>query len=108
MAAKEASTPGVSPQVVPAIDAGTRAVSYSRVGTPNGQDPEVAEILKLVRESLRPLAPIAGPLITSAFAYRSKTQTGTVRKDFVEGLVIALLGFAIGLAVGAAFCMSRP
>ncbi len=88
MAAKEASTPGVSPQVVPAIDAD--------------------QILRLVDESLRPLAPIAGPLISSAFAYCSKTQTGTARKDFVEGLVIALLGFAIGLAVGAAFCMSRP
>ena len=87
MAAKEASTPEVLPQVVPATDA--------------------HEILKLVRESLRPLAPIAGPLIASAFAYRSKTQTGTARKDFLEGLVIALLGLAIGVAVGAALCMSR-
>jgi hypothetical protein len=68
---------------------------------------DVAENLQLVRESLRSLAPIAGPLITSAFAYRSKTQTGTARKDFLEGLVIALLGLAIGLAVGTALCMSR-
>lgn len=87
MAAKEASTPEVSPQVVPSTDVG--------------------EILRLVRESLRPLAPIAGPLIVSAFAYRSKTQTGTVRKDFIEALVIASLAFAIGLAVGAALCISR-
>ncbi len=87
MAATEASTPGVSPQAVPETD--------------------VHEILKLVRESLRPLAPIAEPLITSAFAYRSKPQTGTARKDFIEGLVIALLGFSTGLAVGAALCMSR-
>jgi hypothetical protein len=99
MAAKEASTPPVSPQVVPATDADTR--------TPNGQTTEVEEILRLVRESLRHLAPMAGPLITSAFAYRSKTQTGTARKDFLEGLVIALLAFSIGLAVGAALCMSR-
>jgi hypothetical protein len=68
---------------------------------------DVPEILKLVRESLRPLALRAGPLVTAAFAYRSQTQTGTVRKDFLEGLVIALLSFAIGLAVGAALCMSR-
>jgi hypothetical protein len=107
MAVNERSTPGVSPQVVPATDAGTRAVSYSRVGTPNGQDLKVDEILRLVDESLRPLAPIAGALITSAFACRSKTQTGTVRKDFLEGLVIALLSFAIGLAVAAALCMGR-
>jgi hypothetical protein len=85
MAAKEASTPALSPQVVSATD--------------------THEILKLVRESLMPLVPVAGPLITSAFAYRSKTQTGTARKDFLEGLVIALLGLAIGLAVGAALCM---
>ncbi len=66
------------------------------------------EILRtLSNESLRPLAPIAGPLITSAFAYRPEAQTGTAQKDFLEGLVIALLGFAIGLSVGAALCMSR-
>lgn len=105
MAAKETSTPGVLPQVVPATDAGKRAVFYSRVSTPNGQYLEVDEILRLVRESLRPLALIAGPLITSTFAYRSKTQTGTARKDFIEALVIASLAFAIGLAVGAALCM---
>jgi hypothetical protein len=87
MAVDERSIASRLPQVVPATDA--------------------HEILKLVRESLRSLAPIAGPLITSVFAYRSKTQTGTVRKDFLEGLVIALLGFAIGLAVEAALCMSR-
>ena len=87
MAVNDRSIPPGLPQVIPAIDA--------------------AEILQLVRESLRPLAPIAGPLITSASAYRSKTETGTVRKDFLEGLVIALLGLAIGLAVGAALCMSR-
>jgi len=87
MAVNERSIPPGLPQVVPATDA--------------------HEILKLVRESLRPLAPIAGPLITSAFAYRSKRQTGTARKDFLEVLVIALLGFAVGLAVGAALCMSR-
>ena len=87
MAAKEASTPGVLPQVVPAVDA--------------------QEILQLVRESLRPLAPMAGPLIASASAYRSEKQIGTARKDFLEGLVIALLGFSTGLAVGAALCMSR-
>jgi hypothetical protein len=86
MAVKDRSIPPGLPQVVPATD------PY--------------EILHLVRESLRPLAPIAGPLITSAFACRSKTQTGTARKDFLEGLVIALLGFAIGLAVGAALCLS--
>jgi hypothetical protein len=84
MAAKETSTPEVLPQVVPATD--------------------TVEILQLVREALRPLAPIAGPLIASVFAYRSKTQTGAVRRDFIEGLVIALLSFAIGLAVGAALC----
>ncbi len=84
MAAKEASTPRVLPQVVPAVDA--------------------HEILHLVHESLRPLAPIAGPLIASAFVSRSKLQTGTARKDFLEGLVIALFGLAIGLAVGAALC----
>jgi hypothetical protein len=87
MAAKEASTPGVSPQVVPVIDA--------------------HETVKLVRESLRPLALIAGPLIPSSFAHRAKPQTGTARKDFLEGLVIALLAFAIGLAIGAALCSSR-
>ena len=68
MAAKEANTAEVLPQVIP---------------------------------------PMAGPLITSAFAYRSETQTGTARKGFLEGLVIALLAFAIGLAVGAALCISR-
>ena len=88
MAVDERSIAPRLPQVVPAIDAD--------------------EILRLVRESLRPLAPIAGPLITSAFAYRSKPQTGTARKDFIEALVIASLAFAIGLAVGAALCMSRP
>jgi hypothetical protein len=67
---------------------------------------DAAEILKVVRESLRPLAPIAGPLITSAFAC-SRSQTGTARRDFLEGLVIALLGLAIGLAVGAALCTCR-
>jgi len=36
-----------------------------------------------------------------------KPQTGTVRRDFVEAVVIALLAFAIGLAVGAALCISR-
>jgi hypothetical protein len=87
MAAKETSTTAVLPQVVPATDA--------------------YEIVQLVHESLQPLALVAGPLVTSAFAYRSETQTGTARKDFLEGLVIALLGFAIGLAVGAALCMSR-
>ena len=88
MAANETSTPPVSPQeVVSEID--------------------VQEILTLVRESLRHLAPIAGPLITSAFAYRSKPQTGTARRDFLEAMVIALLAFAIGLAVGGALCVSR-
>jgi hypothetical protein len=107
MAVNDRSIPPGLPQVVPATNAGTRAVSYSRVSTPNGQAPEVDEILRLVDEYLRPLVPVARPLITSAFAYRSKTQTGTARKDFLEGLVIALLGFAVGLAVGAALCMSR-
>jgi hypothetical protein len=87
MAVDERSIAPRLPQVVPATDA--------------------AEILQLVDECLRPLAAVAGPLITSAFAYRSKTQTGTARKDFLEGLVIALLAFSIGLAVGAALCMSR-
>ena len=87
MAVNDRSIPPGLPQVVPAIDA--------------------QEILQLVRESLRPLAPIAGPLITSAFAYRPKMQTGTARRDFLEGLVVTLLGFAIGLAVGAALCISR-
>ncbi len=87
MAVNDRSIPPGLPQVAPATD--------------------TDEIRRLVLESLRPLAPIAGPLITSAFAYRSKTQTGTARKDFLEGLVIALLGLAIGLAVGAALCMSR-
>lgn len=87
MAAKEASTPAVSPQVVSTID--------------------VHEILRLVDECLRPLAPIAGPLITSSFAYRSKPQTGAVRRDFLEAVVIALLAFSIGLAVGVALCISR-
>jgi hypothetical protein len=85
MAVNDRSIPPGLPQVVPTIDA--------------------HEILRLVLESLRPLVPIAGPLITSAFAYRSKTQTGTARKDFLEGLVIAFLGLAIGLAVGAALCV---
>jgi hypothetical protein len=87
MAVDEPSIAQRLPQVVHAIDA--------------------HEILRLVDESLRPLAPIAGPLITSAFACLFETQTGTVRKDFLEGLVIALLSFSIGLAVGAALCMSR-
>ena len=87
MAANEASTPAVSPQVVSTID--------------------VHEILTLVRESLRPLVPLAGPLITSAFAYRSKPQTGAARRDFIEAVVIALLAFSIGLAVGAVLCVSR-
>ena len=87
MAVDDRSIPPGLPQVVPAIDA--------------------YEILHLVQESLRPLAPIAGPLIISAFAYRPEAQTGTAQKDFLEGLVIALLGFAIGLSVGAALCMSR-
>lgn len=87
MAAKESNIRAVSPQVVPTIDTN--------------------EILRLVDECLRPLAPIAGPLITSAFAYRSKPQTGTARRDFVEAVVIALLAFSIGLAVGAALCVSR-
>ncbi len=84
MAVDDRSIPPGLPQVVPAIDA------YE---------------FHLVQESLRPLAPIAGPLITSAFACRSEPQTGTARKDFLEGLVIAFLGFAIGFAVGAALCM---
>ena len=87
MAVDERSIAPRLPQGVPATDA--------------------QEILTLVRESLRPLAPIAGPLITSAFGYRSKKQIGTARKDFLEGLVIALLGLAIGLAVGAALCTGR-
>ncbi len=41
MAVKEASTQAAVPQVVPATDADTRAVLYSRVSTSNGQDPEV-------------------------------------------------------------------
>jgi DNA invertase Pin-like site-specific DNA recombinase len=42
MAAKEITTRIVLPQqVVPATDADTRAVLYSRVSTNNGQDPEV-------------------------------------------------------------------
>jgi DNA invertase Pin-like site-specific DNA recombinase len=41
MAAKEASTPGVSPQVVRGPDLDRRAVLYARVSTNNGQDPEV-------------------------------------------------------------------
>jgi len=36
-----------------------------------------------------------------------KPQTGTVRRDFLEGIVIALLAFSIGLAVAAALCNSR-
>jgi hypothetical protein len=87
MAVNDRSIPPGLPQVAPVID--------------------VHEVLQLVRESLRPLAPIAGPLITSAFAYRSKPQTGTARKDFLEAVVIALLAFSIGLAVGAALCMNR-
>ncbi len=55
MAAKEASTPAVSPQVVLATD---------------------------------------------------KPQIGAVRRDFLEAVVIALLAFAIGLAVGATLCIS--
>jgi hypothetical protein len=88
MAENDRSIPPRLPQVVPATDA--------------------TEILQIVRESLRFLAPIAGPLITSAFAYRPKMQTGIARKDFLEGLAIALLGFAIGLAVGAALCNEPP
>jgi len=87
MAVNDRSIPPGLPQVVPALDA--------------------YEILQSVRESLRPLVPMAGLLITSAFVYRSGTQTGTARKDFVEGLVIAFLGFSIGLAVGAALCTGR-
>ena len=87
MAAKEASTPAVSPQGVPAAD--------------------VCEILQLLDECLRPLARMARPLITSAFVYRSKPQTGNARRDFLEAVVIALLAFSVGLAVGAVLCMSR-
>ena len=36
-----------------------------------------------------------------------KPQIGVVRRDFLEAVVIALLAFAIGLAVGAALCISR-
>jgi len=41
MAGQESSTHAPFPQVVPATDADTRAVLYSRVSTTNGQDPEV-------------------------------------------------------------------
>jgi hypothetical protein len=87
MAVDDRSIPPGLPQVVPAIDA--------------------TEILQFIRESLRPLAPIAGPLITSAFGHRLAAQNGAARKDFLEGLVIALLAFSIGLAVGVALCLSR-
>jgi len=87
MAIKERSIAPRLPQVVPAIDA--------------------QEIVQLVRESLRPLAPIAGPLITSALAYRSEKQIGTARRDFLEAILVALLAFATGLASGAALCISR-
>lgn len=41
MAGQESSTHAQFPQAVPASDADTRAVLYSRVSTTNGQDPEV-------------------------------------------------------------------
>jgi len=34
-------------------------------------------------------------------------QSGAVRRDFIEAVVIALLAFSIGLAVAAALCNSR-
>jgi hypothetical protein len=36
-----------------------------------------------------------------------KPETGTVRRDFLEAVVVALLAFTIGLTVGAALCISR-
>ena len=34
-------------------------------------------------------------------------QTGSASKDFIETVVIAMLGFSLGLAVGAALCNCR-
>jgi hypothetical protein len=34
-------------------------------------------------------------------------QSGAVRRDFIEAVVIALLAFSIGLAVAATLCNSR-
>jgi hypothetical protein len=48
MAAKEASTHAVFPQVVAGPDLDRRAVLYARVSTNNGQDPEVQ--LREIRE----------------------------------------------------------
>ena len=41
MARKQTTCHAGLSQLVPATDAGTRAVLYSRVSTTNGQDPEV-------------------------------------------------------------------
>jgi hypothetical protein len=35
-----------------------------------------------------------------------QAQTGTVRREFLEYVVIAMLSLAIGLALGAAICTS--
>lgn len=34
-------------------------------------------------------------------------QTGSASKDFIETVVIAMLAFSLGLAVGAALCTCR-
>jgi hypothetical protein len=34
-------------------------------------------------------------------------QIGAVRRDFLEAVVIALLAFAIGLALGAVLCINH-
>lgn len=38
---------------------------------------------------------------------RKLGQTGAASKDFIETVVIAMLAFSLGLAVGAALCTCR-
>lgn len=48
--------------------------------------------------------PAVSPQVVTATD--TQPETGAVRRDFLEAVVIALLAFSIGLSVGAALCIS--
>ena len=67
MAAKEANTRAVFPQVVRGPDLERRAVLYARVSTNNGQDPEV-QLRELREYCLRRGWPVVGEYVEAAAA----------------------------------------
>jgi hypothetical protein len=47
------------------------------------------------------------PHLTDPVTHKSTAQSGKISRDFIEVVVMAMLGFAVGLATAAAICVGR-